>query len=290
MATLPHDAFDRSLKRFWDLDPRPLLRLAFGDLPWTQLEPQPVELVETLKQVADRLVKVEGPAGPFLAHMEFERQPKADLPYRMMSYNSWLWTAQSYQYPVQSVVILLEKPPETFKERVEIQYGDKIIHCFQFQAIHLYAMDASVLANSPDLAPLTPLGKDFGPNALQHAAHTLVATHPKPENPLAVLYLLGRIQGMTEPVLERILQLEVVRMSDVYQEITEAGRQEGLRAGALRMLAQVLTQRFPQHGGALDTLLARCTMEDLEWLVGETLRVKQFTTLKRHLEKRLTRQ
>jgi hypothetical protein len=33
MATLPHDAFDRSLKRFWDLDPRPLLRLAFGDLP-----------------------------------------------------------------------------------------------------------------------------------------------------------------------------------------------------------------------------------------------------------------
>jgi hypothetical protein len=28
----------------------------------------------------------------------------------------------------------------------------------------------------------------------------------------------------------------------------------------------------------------------LEWLVGEALTVKQFATLKRHLEKRLTRQ
>jgi hypothetical protein len=66
MATLPHDIFDRSLKRFWDLDPRPLLRLAFGDHPWTQVEPMPVELVETLRQIADRLVRVTGRfSGPY---------------------------------------------------------------------------------------------------------------------------------------------------------------------------------------------------------------------------------
>jgi predicted transposase YdaD len=126
---------------------------------------------------------------------------------------------------------------------------------------------------------------------LQQAAHTLVATHPHPENPLAVLYLLGRVQGMTESVLERILHMEVVRMSDVYQEIVEQGIQQGIqrgrREGALQMLAQLLTQRFPQHARALDDLLERCTMEDLEWLVREALSVKQFATLRRHLEARL---
>jgi hypothetical protein len=68
MSTLPHDVYDRSLKRFWDLDPRPLLKLAFGAEDWTLVETRAVEVVHTLKQVADRLAYVEGSDGPFFAH------------------------------------------------------------------------------------------------------------------------------------------------------------------------------------------------------------------------------
>jgi predicted transposase YdaD len=294
MATLPHDVFDRSLKRFWDLDPRPLLRLAFGDHPWTHVEPLPVELVETIRQIADRLVRVSGPEGEFLAHIEFETQPDLAVPGRILTYNVLLWTATGRQLPVRSVVILLHAPPEGFSEQVTVHYGATPIHQFAFQRLDLYQMSAVDLAASPDLAPLTPLGRGCTPDVLQQAARTVVTTHPEhPENVLAVLYLLGRVQGMTDALLGRILQMEVVRMSDVYQEITEAGRQEGLREGlregALRMLAQVLTQRFPQHGGALDALLGQCTIEDLEWLVREALNVKQLATLRRHLEARLAR-
>ena len=145
-------------------------------------------------------------------------------------------------------------------------------------------MSAAELAASPDLAPLTPLGQGCTAEVLQQAARTVVTAHPEhPENVLAILYLLGRVRGMTDALLGRILRMEVVRMSDVYQEIMDEGRREG----ALRMLAQVLTQRFPQHGGTLDSLLARCTMDDLEWLVRDAFTVKQFTTLRRHLETRL---
>ena len=64
--------------------------------------------------------------------------------------------------------------------------------------------------------------------ALRQAAQTVVAAAPeRPENQLAVLYLLGRVKEMTDEVLGRILRMEVVRMSDVYREIIEEGRQEG---------------------------------------------------------------
>ena len=64
--------------------------------------------------------------------------------------------------------------------------------------------------------------------ALRQAAQTVVAAAPERlENQLAVLYLLGRVKEMTDEVLGRILRMEVVRMSDVYREIIEEGRQEG---------------------------------------------------------------
>jgi predicted transposase YdaD len=84
-------------------------------------------------------------------------------------------------------------------------------------------------------------------------------------------------------------------MSDVYQEITEAGRQEGLREGiqrgrregALRTLARLMDRKFSTNLGKLEDVLEQCTEEDLDWLVDEALTVKQFATLRRHLEARL---
>ena len=73
-------------------------------------------------------------------------------------------------------------------------------------------------------------------------------------------------------------------MFDVYREIMEEGEQRG----ALRMLAQILTSHFPLHARDLDELLGRCTMEDMEWLVQEALRVKTFPVLKKNLEARLS--
>jgi predicted transposase YdaD len=293
MAHLPHDAFDRSLKRFHDLDPRPLLRLAFGNHPWTEVEPRPVELVETIRQIADRLLRVSGPHGPFLSHFEFETQPGPDLPYRLMHYNTLLFIASGQVLPVRSVVVLLNPPPTTVQDSVEIQYGGEVIHRFTFQRIDLYAMDAATLAVSADLAPLTPLGRNATVEALQQAAQTVVAAAPeRPENQLAVLYLLGRVKGMTDEVLGRILRMEVVRMSDVYHEIMEEGRlqgrQEGSRDFALRSLAGLLTRRFPAHVRDLDALVPGCTIDDLDWLVLETATSKSFPALKKSLESRLS--
>ncbi len=293
MAHLPHDAFDRSLKRFHDLDPRPLLRLAFGDHPWTTVEPRPVELVETIRQIADRLLQVLGPHGPFLSHFEFETQPGSDLPYRLMHYNTLLFMASGQVLPVRSVVVLLNPPPANMLDNVEIRYGDEVLHRFVFQRIDLYAMDASVLAASADLAPLTPLGRNMTVETLRQAAQTVVAAAPeRPENRLAVLYLLGRVQGMTDEVLGRILRMEVVRMSDVYHEIMEEGRiqgrQEGSREFALRSLAGLLTRRFPEHVRDLDALVTQCEVDDLEWLVLETATSKTFSALKKRLEARLS--
>jgi hypothetical protein len=145
-------------------------------------------------------------------------------------------------------------------------------------------MDATQLAQTPGLAPLAPLGQNFSAITVQMAAQTVLhSQQSNSTNQLAVLYLLGRIKGLTEGVLERILSLEVVRMSDVYEEITEAGRREGV----LRVLARQMARKFPADIGKLDALLGRCTTEDLEWLAEEIVVVKQFSALRRQLEARL---
>ena len=156
------------------------------------------------------------------------------------------------------------------------------------------------MATSPELAPLTPLGADCTEQAVKLATETLSRSQDRPEDSLALLYLLGRVYGMTDAGLGRILKMEVVRMSDVYQEIMEEGRQEGLQKGRqegrqegrkdglLRALAQVLTLRFPQHARALDDLLTACKDDDLEWLVGETIQQQNFAVLRKLLEVRLS--
>ncbi len=290
MSTLPHDVYDRSLKRFWDLDPRPLLKLAFGEEEWTRVEPRPVEVVQTLKQVADRLAYVEGPEGPFFAHVEFERRPGPDLSARMFQYNVLLWAAQKGVAPVRSAVILLEKAP--VEEELRLSYGSEAIDHFRYRQIRLYEVPAEVLANSPELAPLTPLGAGCSEQVVKVATETLSRSQDRPEDSLALLYLLGRVFGMTDAGLGRILKMEVVRMSDVYQEIMEEGRLEGLQKGRqeglLRALAQVLTLRYPQHARDLDDLLPTCKDDDLEWLVGETLKQSSFGALRKQLEIRLS--
>jgi hypothetical protein len=202
----------------------------------------------------------------------------------MFSYNALLWTAQEYRLPVQSVVFLLERPPDGFLTQVVSRYGSHSIQQFTFRAVHLYSMDATQLAQTPGLAPLAPLGQNFSAITVQMAAQTVLhSQQSNSTNQLAVLYLLGRIKGLTEGVLERILSLEVVRMSDVYEEITEAGRREGV----LRVLARQMARKFPADIGKLDALLGRCTTEDLEWLAEEIVVVKQFSALRRQLEARL---
>jgi hypothetical protein len=47
------------------------------------------------------------------------------------------------------------------------------------------------------------------------------------------------------------------------------------------MLARQMARKFPADIGKLDSLLGRCTEEDLEWLGEELLVAKQFATLRR---------
>jgi predicted transposase YdaD len=290
MPNLPHDAFDRSLKRFWSIDPLPLLKLALGEKSWQQITPQPVELIETIKQIADGLIRIDDPEGAFFVHIEFESKPDTDLPYRMLSYNNWLWTAQKYIAPVRSVVVLLQAPPDGFSEVVEIWQGPDRLHQFCFKALHLYDMPARLLSSSSELAPLTPLGKSCSEKDIHTAVAAIVqAPAQQQANALAVLYLLGRSKKVAEHQLARIINMEVVKMSDVYQEIVAEGIQLGLQQGELmgqrKIVRSLLEDKYGVDANSLD--IEACTYEDLRWLQRECLKVAKVSTLKKHLETRL---
>ena len=96
-------------------------------------------------------------------------------------------------------------------------------------------------------------------------------------------------EDFTELVLSRILEMEVVRMSDVYQEIMEEGRlqglqqglqqgrQEGRQEGQALLLEQLLTIRFGDLSATTRKRLDKATPEQLQHWATRVLTAKKLT-------------
>lgn len=264
-------------------EPAALLRLVAPTESVIGVRAAPAELV--VKQAADAVAWVETDRGAYVLHAEFEIDPR-DTPWRMLVYHVLLADQLTGRPPVRSVVFLLNRPPERFRDALALALPGESAHLrYRFEAVHLYALPAARLAADPALAQLAPLGAGFQGDrqgVVQRAAETICADATARADRLGVLSLLARARGLSRSQTRAIISMEEVRMGYAYHEILEEGiakgREEGIAKGreegrdegrvqeARRMAASVLHARFgPNHG--LDDLIDGATPEALERLV-----------------------
>jgi predicted transposase YdaD len=109
--------YDHSLKLLFQREPEVLLQLIAPDSTIRVLQSSPTEL--KLDPFSDAVATVEDEQGRYVLHLEFETDPRRDMPYRMMVYGVLLHANLPDNPPVRSVLILLKRPPKGFTEQLE---------------------------------------------------------------------------------------------------------------------------------------------------------------------------
>ena len=292
---IAHDVYDHSMKLLWQYAPEGLLRLAYGEGSWRPVQAETVERVQSIRRSTDIVHHVEGPQGVFVSHVEYESSPKADIPDRLLLYQQLIRMRLKKRLPIRTVVFFLNPPDQPIPSGIRQGYGGEVLLDFQFRIVHLYRIASGELAKDGALAAITPLGEGFIGHAKERiweAARTIRQTAPEEQraNQLFLLRMVSSAKGVPMPLIETIIQLREVQMSDFYQAIIEEGdrkglqkgRQEGERAGLLKGVEKLLVLRY---GAAVD--LSACEEVDLEWAQQECLKVAKLDTFKKHLHARL---
>jgi hypothetical protein len=285
-----HAHLDLALKRFWDLDPRPLLRHGLHPNRDVVVRPVATEIVHAVRRDADRVVHVLDPAPEHLAHVEFEARAERSVGARVLGYNIGTWERHDRRLPVDSLVVCLRRPRVIPTGRHDIVGPAGLIHTFRYRVLHLWRTPADTLASS-DLAPLCPLGAELTPSALRLAAAS-VQQHEDDAtvDRLALLYLLALYSGVTPRDLRVILDLRRLEMSPLFAELIaeltpythargveegiqigraqarEEALEEGRREGAIAVALRLLELRDPALRRDAEPLVRGATEADALWL------------------------
>ena len=292
---IPRDHLDRILRALWQRAPTSLLRFALR-APTLQvhglLDSQPV----LVRRGVDAVCEAEDHRGRFVGHVEAETRASAkDLPARMWTYGALLHASTGL--PVRSSVLLLEPCPK-LPRRFVMRHGQDVLATYRYDVVRLYQFPAAALAQNPDLAVLTPMGKGAGLTHVAAARDTLTRelSGPTRDDLIAALYIVGGRRFDSRDLL-RIFNREQLMQSSTYKAILDEGfatgeqkgfqkgLQKGLQKGresTLRaMTARQLHLRFP--GSQLEPLLARCPTDDLEDFADLLVTASDLDTLSRWL-------
>ena len=266
---LPRDYTDRLLRSLWARAPDALLRLTLGD-PDVSVRALLDTNVVLARKAPDGAALAEDQHGPFVGHLEYEVSPSSDLPVRVALYG--LLLHQQHGLPVRSSVLVLGDQ-QGVQPRLTMEHGPQRLCEYNYRVLYIHDVPALTLAQSVDLAPLTPLGQGADADAVTLARDTLRAQAPPEQRAdlLAAMYILGgrRFDGAW---LLRIMTREELMESVTYRAILEEGFEKGEQRGLARglarghreLLSHLLALKFPEDAPSLDALLEGASTADID--------------------------
>lgn len=261
----PHADLDLATHAVWQQAAEPLLRTLFED-PSLRLLRKLDTKVQSIRRFPDAAALVRGQRGVFIAHTEFETDPRpARLPQRMHTYGNLLYALMQGRFPVCSTVVVLgghRRLPNSHR----VRFDGVVRSYYRYRVWRLNEMPAARLAADPALAALAPLAEDASEADLVAAARNVRAQWSVADAAelLGALYITGsRAYGME--LVRKVISLEEIEMSPGYLEILNRGMEKGIERGLERGLEQGLEQGLErgleqarsQHLARLRTLLAR---------------------------------
>ena len=272
--------YDATVKRL--VERHPADWLAFAGLPAGTAVTVEEADVSAVTAAADKVLRVEGPA-PYIAHLEFQSGPDADLDRRVLLYNVLLrWR---HGLPVRSVVLLLHPRAQArgVRGRVDdlsddpqarLEFAYRLIRVWENPADTFLSGGLGTLA----LAPIAAIGAGGLSEVFRRMDERLDrdASAPVADELWTAAYIMSGLRHDPEVVRRMMKGVRHMRDSATFQAILEEGEANGARAALLL----VGKRRFgpPSHEALL--LLKRIrNPRRMEGLVDRVLTVSSWDEL-----------
>ena len=232
-------------------------------LELTEIKPSELSL-EPIR--ADTLIFLE--SEELILHIEFQTDPKEDIPYRMLDYATRLYRRYPDK-PIEQVVIYLRKSDSPTVRQNDYKQG-KTSH--QFEVIRLWEQPSEPLLKASGLFPFAILAQaEKQENLLRQIAQEIeqISDSREQSNLAASTAILAGLV-LKKDIIQRLLRKDIMKESVIYQEIWSEGLQEGRQEGEANLVLRQLNRRV---GDISPELLPNIRSLDLEQLenLGEAL-------------------
>jgi predicted transposase/invertase (TIGR01784 family) len=190
----------------------------------TELSPTELSL-EPIR--ADALILLQ--SEELVLHLEFQTQPKADVPFRMADYRLRVHRRFPNKRMRQIVIYLQPTSNELAQQTTFLLESTR----HEFEVIRLWEQPVEVLMQSPGLFPLAALAQTPDPNStLERVALKIdrMSDRRVQSNLVAAAAVLAGLI-LEEEAIARILRRDVMQESTIYQSIKAEGRSEGRSEG-----------------------------------------------------------
>jgi predicted transposase YdaD len=257
--------FDITSKHLVEFHPRDWLAWAGWPVPDSDAAITIVDAdLSVVSYAADKLIRVDHPAGAYIAHFEFQTTGDPTLDRRMLAYNAL--ARLRHQLPVRSVAFLFRSqasagPTGLVSEHVDARSWID----FSYRLIRIWELPLESLLNGPvGILPLAPLAAELAdlPEVVNRIAGRLRA-EVSPEETREMLQCTRLLMGMRfdGQLVESIMASlsKVLEDSSTYQLTLRRGFDQGVAQGVAQGQRQVLlelgTEKFGPPSEAVEKRL-----------------------------------
>ena len=238
----------------------------------TQLNPSELSL-EPIR--ADTVIFLQ--ADDIILHIEFQTQPKAEIPFRMLDYRVRLYRRFPDKLVIQIVIYLQPTTSDlVYQNSFTIP---RTRH--KYRVIRLWEQPFKNFLTVPGLLPFAALSKTSDREAtLRQVAARLdnIQQNSIQNNVRASTAILAGLI-LEKDLVKQILRSDIMKESVIYQDILQEGLQLGLQQGLQQqqaLILRLLNRRVGNIPTNLQTIIEQLSQTQLEDL-GEAL--MDFTTL-----------
>lgn len=228
-------------------------------MPLTQLSPSELSL-EPIR--ADALILLT--SDEVVLHIEFQTQPDADIPFRMLDYRLRVYRRFPHKRMVQVVIYLKQTTSELVQQNVFTLPGTR----HEFTVIRLWEQPTEVFLQTPGLLPLAVLSCTDNPVGVLNLVAEAIDEIPElrvQRNVAASSAILAGLVLETE-MIQQILRRDLMQESVFYQDIL---RQLTRRVGTItpELHSRIQSLSLPQLEDLSEALLDFSDTADLvAWL------------------------
>lgn len=201
----------------------------------TKLSPSELSL-EPIR--ADALILLQ--SEEVVLHIEFQTQPKVDIPFRMIDYRLRVYR----RFPrkqMRQVVIYLQQTNSELVHQTTFTLEDTF---HRFQVIRLWEQPTNVFFQSPGLLPFAVLSQANNPTeTLRQVAVQISQINDQriQSNVAASAFVLAGLV-LNKEIIQQLLRKELMQESVTYQALIAEGRAEGIEEGIRRVAINLLRE------------------------------------------------
>ncbi len=232
--------------------------MTFSELSPSELSLEPIR--------ADALILLQ--SEEIVLHLEFQTQPKSDIPFRMIDYRLRVYRRFPQKQMRQFVIYL--QPTSSNLVQQNVFTLEKTRH--EFEVIPLWQQPTSIFLQSTGLLPFAVLSQtDNSTQVLRQVAQEIdKISDPRVQSNVAASTAVLAGLVLKQEVIQRILRRELMQESVIYQEIIAEGEAKG-RAEGSQEKAKQIAKNLLNEGMEIE-LIARVTglsVEQVEQLQTE---------------------